>query len=173
MRSALVLTLGLLAACAERPRALGEAPEAGAVAVVARTPYLSAWPCAQGCHARRAPDPTPRALREFHVGRVLQHGPTLRWCGACHPSEDLDHLRLVTGEAVSFDEAFRLCGQCHAEKHRDWERGIHGAQSGSWAGVRRRRSCVLCHDPHAPQRPAFDPLPSAPHDRALDPGAHP
>jgi hypothetical protein len=143
------------------------------VRVVARTPLLSAWPCSEGCHARRAPDPTRRPLREFHAGRALNHGPTLRWCDACHPPDDLDRLRLLGGDRVTFDNADQLCGQCHAERHRDWSRGIHGAQSGSWAGPTLRRNCAACHDPHAPQRPMFNPLPPADHDRAYGGGAHP
>jgi hypothetical protein len=167
--AAAVAALTLLAACADRPRALRPPPDAGRVEVVARTTEIRGYPCAEGCHARRAPDPTPRALRTFHVGRSLQHGPTIRWCDFCHRLDALDSLRLITGESVSFDASHRLCGQCHAEKLRDWGRGVHGAQTGSWAGVRRRRTCTACHDPHAPQRPVFDPLPPPAHDRALSP----
>lgn len=166
------LACALVMACADRPRALRPPPDAGRVEVVARTPEIRTYPCVERCHARRAFDPTPRALREFHTGREVRHGPAIRWCGFCHALGDLDHLRLIDGEAVGFDASHRLCGQCHGEKLRDWERGIHGSQSGSWAGVRLRRSCVTCHDPHTPRRPTFDPLPPPAHDRALSRG-HP
>ncbi len=169
---ALVGAAALVAACADRPRALAPPPDAGAVVVLARTPRLATYPCMERCHARRVADPTVREMREFHTGRVLHHGPTLRWCDACHSLADLDRLRLFTGDTVSFDESYRLCGQCHAEKLRDWNRGIHGSQTGSWSGARARRSCTACHDPHAPQRPTFDPLPPPTHDRALPHGGH-
>lgn len=169
--AALAVVVG---ACADRPRAMAPRPDAGAVTVLARTPHLATYPCMARCHTARAPNPTPREMREFHTGRVLRHGPTIRACDFCHPSGDLDHLRLITGEAVSFDASYRLCGQCHGEKLRDWERGVHGSQTGSWSGDRARRACAVCHDPHAPARPQFDALPPPQNDRAFPPGGdHP
>jgi hypothetical protein len=170
-RSLCALLAALACACSDKARALRPPPDGGSVTVLARAAQIATYPCMERCHARRTPDPTPRAMREFHTGRVLNHGPTIRACSFCHDSADLDHLQLITGERVSFDEAYRVCGQCHGEKLRDWDRGIHGAQSGSWAGERLRRSCPACHDPHTPQRPMFDPLPPPAHDRAHPPGA--
>ncbi len=166
-----VFSIGL-ADCSDKPRAIGPAPDGGPVTVLPRVPHLATYPCMRRCHDNRAPDPTPREMREFHTGRVLRHGPTLRSCDFCHRTGDLDHLRLISGDAISFDESYRLCGQCHGEKLRDWEHGVHGSQSGSWAGARMRRACTVCHDPHAPKRPLFDPLPTPDHDRAFPPGSH-
>ncbi len=161
-----------LAGCADRSREMRPAPDGGAVTVMPRVPHLATFPCMQRCHTDRAPNPTPREMREFHTGRVLRHGPTIRNCDFCHPSGELDHLRLINGDAVSFNESYRLCGQCHGEKLRDWEHGVHGSQSGSWAGARLRRACTVCHDPHAPQRPQFDPIPPPQRDRAFPAGGH-
>ena len=156
-----VLAVVLVAACArpQRERARVRVPADGSVLVVARTPTLVTWPCAERCHARRVYDPRPRELREFHTGKVLRHGATLTWCDRCHDARDLDRLRLFDGSGVSFDEAPRLCGQCHAEKYEDWTRGVHGTQTGSWRDERRRRACAACHDPHDPHRPHFEALP--------------
>jgi hypothetical protein len=137
------------------------------VTVAARAASTPTFPCMERCHTARVANPQPRALREFHAGKVLRHGATLTWCDRCHDPQDLDRLRLLSGAAVSFDEASTLCGQCHAEKHQDWSRGLHGAQTGSWLNARVRRSCVACHDPHDPHRPHFEALPRPllhPHD---------
>lgn len=129
------------------------------VAVLPRARHLATYPCMAQCHQRLAPNPTPRELREFHIRRRPNHGPTIEWCPFCHHEPDLDRLRLINGATVSLDEAYVLCGQCHAEKLRDWRRGVHGSQTGEWLGVHVRRSCTLCHDPHAPHRRPIESLP--------------
>lgn len=139
----------------ERARAVADA----SVTIAARSRSIPTFPCMERCHTGRAADPRPRAMREFHIGKELRHGATLTWCDRCHDPRDLDRLRSLTGAPIAFDDASTLCGQCHAEKHRDWARGMHGIQTGSWLHARVRRSCVACHDPHAPQRPRFEALP--------------
>lgn len=138
------------------------------VTVAPRAAALATFPCMERCHTRRAPNPTPRPMREFHAGKALRHGATLTWCDRCHDPQNLDRLRSLTREPIAFDDASTLCGQCHAEKHQDWSRGVHGAQSGSWLNARVRRSCTACHDPHDPHRPRFQALPRP----ALHPGDH-
>lgn len=155
---AVVAALACRGPLKDRPRVAAPPVDAG-VTVVRRTPSLATWPCLERCHARRAPNPTQRALTEFHSGKVMRHGPTLTWCDRCHLSQDLDHLRLFDGTPVAFDDAPQLCGQCHAEKFADWARGVHGLQTGSWRAERLRRSCTACHDPHDPHRPHFEALP--------------
>lgn len=150
-----------------RERARARVTADASVTVAARSTSTPTFPCMARCHTARAANNQPRALREFHAGKVLRHGATLTWCDRCHDPRDLDRLRLLTGASVAFDEASTLCGQCHAEKHQDWSRGIHGAQTGSWLNARVRRSCVACHDPHDPHRPHFEALPRPllhPHD---------
>lgn len=166
--AALVAVLAIGGGCGrkmrERPRVRVD-PDAS-VTVAPRQASLQTYPCMERCHTERPADPRPRPMREFHVGKVLRHGATLTWCDRCHDPQNLDRLRLLTHEALPFDEASTLCGQCHAEKHQDWSRGLHGSQTGSWLHARVRRSCTACHDPHDPHRPTFQALPRP----ALHPG---
>ncbi|MFO0630061.1 MAG: cytochrome c3 family protein [Polyangiales bacterium] len=151
----------------EHPRARALVTADASVTVAARSGSTPTFPCMARCHTARTPDPRRRVMQAFHVGKVLRHGPTLAWCDRCHDPRDLDRLRLLSGDPVSFDDASTLCGQCHAEKHQDWSRGVHGVQTGSWLHARVRRSCVACHDPHDPHRPRFEALPRPllhPHD---------
>lgn len=164
----------LVAACHEevpaRPRD-GAARVERIVEVLPRIPHLPTFPCAEQCHADRMPDPTPRALTLFHAGRTVDHGPAIRWCDRCHAVDDLDHLTLMDGRLVSFDESDRICAQCHGERHRDWEAGIHGTLTGGWRGAVQRRTCTACHDPHAPGPIRFEALPP-PRREARLPGGH-
>lgn len=159
----------------------------GETRIAPRIPYLAEHPCEEQCHVEREADPTPRVLIEFHTDRKVDHGLTnSRWCPDCHNPDDYDYLRLDDGTNVSFDQAYRLCGQCHAPKLRDWKRGIHGVETGSWTEGALRRSCPVCHDPHDPARPDFVSLPppapprepwprghlSAAADRSGDEGGH-
>ncbi|MEI8255004.1 MAG: hypothetical protein WCJ30_04965 [Deltaproteobacteria bacterium] len=150
-----------LLACGNPSLPLDDLPDGmvQSTTVVARTPVLSSYPCMAQCHLQRTPNPTRRELREFHVSRRVNHGPLIDWCQFCHDLNDLDHLHLINGTPIPFNEAYRLCGQCHAEKYRDWGRGVHGSQIGAWAGARQRRSCPLCHDPHDPHRHQIESLP--------------
>ena len=158
--SSCALLAALAGACGDKARALRPAPDGGSVTVLARAAQIATYPCMERCHAQRAPDPTPRAMREFHTGRVLNHGPTIRACSFCHDSGDLDRLRLITGEHVSFDEAYRVCGQCHGEKLRDWRAGVHGRRTGDWNGHKKYLLCANCHNPHQPRFKAIDPKPA-------------
>jgi hypothetical protein len=152
-QAAMLLSAGLLLACGPDRRA----PDAGplpryerTVEIDPRIPHLAGYPCGAQCHDARQADPTPRELTAFHTGRVVRHGPAIRFCDACHSLEHPDELRLMDGALVSFDASDRVCGQCHGEKHRDWELGLHGTVTGGWRGVVRHRQCTACHDPHAP-----------------------
>jgi len=127
---------------------------------VSRTPHLATSPCRAPCHDDRTPDPTPRALTTFHVGRTVTHGPALDFCDDCHDLEDVDSLVLLDHDTrVGFDASDGLCAQCHGSIHDDWEAGIHGLTTGGWRGTVQRRLCTACHDPHAPARLHFEALP--------------
>lgn len=173
MTRASLFAVFVLVACTHAPHETPSGPASDAHAELApRTQDLATYPCMARCHVRRVPDPTARPLREFHAGRVVHHGPTIQWCDFCHDLANLDQLHTITGQSVSFDEAPRLCGQCHPARLRDWEHGVHGLQTGSWAGPQLRRSCTVCHDPHDPHRPAFQALPPPSRDRSF-PGENP
>lgn len=157
---AVVLTL-FGSACHERvpTRRDAELSLDRTVEIVARTPSIATYPCGEQCHDARLPNPTPRELSLFHAGRRIQHGPAVRWCDRCHDLDDLDHLRMMDGDSVSFDASDQICGQCHGEKHRDWSAGVHGSITGGWAGTARRQLCTGCHDPHVASRIHLEALP--------------
>jgi hypothetical protein len=180
LRAVVALCVALAAGCGQGPEpAAGDAvkaaeakagPDTAAVAgkgaagqvvqVLERTSQLPTFPCVEQCHKDRMPNPTPRALTEFHSTKKVVHGGPTVWCTRCHNLANLDRLQALDGQELTFDQSFVLCGQCHGDKRRDWDGGIHGLQTGSWSGTKLRRSCTACHDPHAPKRPTFEALPA-------------
>lgn len=157
--SILVATLAI--GCLPPPAEDSEEPAVttGTIEVVARSSHIPTFSCVEQCHADREPNPTPRALTEFHTQRVLEHGSRIHWCSSCHLDTNLDRFTLMDGNSVPFDQAYELCGQCHGDKLRDWRAGIHGLQTGAWNGVIQRRSCPACHDPHHPSDRSLIALP--------------
>jgi hypothetical protein len=151
-----------VAACsiAEEPKRLHTdraAPAtSGSVTIDPRQPLLPTYPCSR-CHADRAPNPTMRALTEFHTQKILNHGTQGGWCYRCHTTDNIDKLHLADGTLVGFDEAYELCGSCHGDKLRDWKSNMHGLTTGYWNGERTQRSCPACHDPHSPHFPLMTP----------------
>lgn len=114
------------------------------------------WPCSD-CHEG---EPTNYDVREFeddHEDLELRHGDL--WCMHCHDAEDRDMLKLANGELVKFEESWRLCTQCHAKKLADWRAGVHGKRTGQWWGRKEYRTCVVCHNPHAPPFESLEPRP--------------
>jgi hypothetical protein len=169
----IVVLVSALAGCSrDRSPARRAAPPSATVQVVPRTPSIATYSCTRLCHARLTPNPTQRTLSAFHTDKRLAHGATLTWCVFCHQDDDLDRLRLIGGETVSFDESYRVCAQCHAERHRDWTRGVHGSTTGSWRDVAQRRSCTACHNPHDPHRAPFNALPPPSRERGHEPESH-
>ncbi len=149
-------------------------PEDRTIEILPRTPHLATYPCGEQCHADRTPDPTPRTLTLFHVGRVIDHGPALHFCTSCHATENLDELVLLDGTTrVSFDASDQLCAQCHGTVHDDWGAGIHGLSTRGWRGRVERRQCAACHDPHAPDPLHFEALPVPVDARRRAPLEHP
>lgn len=116
------------------------------------------FPCSE-CHADMEVNYERRELEMFHDDIQLDHGPEERWCFDCHNAVDRDHLRLVSGELVGFDESYQLCGQCHGTIFRDWREGIHGQRRGYWDGAKSYLLCAHCHNPHAPAFQPMKPLP--------------
>jgi len=116
---------------------------------------------------------TAAALKEFHVGLVVQHG-TLP-CGSCHVSRTggTPMLHLADGTELATEETLRLCAQCHGPKYQDYLHGSHGGMNGYWdlsRGPRLRNHCVDCHDPHMPKFPPSRPV-LPPKDRFVAPTA--
>jgi formate-dependent nitrite reductase cytochrome c552 subunit len=116
------------------------------------------FPCTE-CHADLEVNTERRELVDMHDDIVLDHGPAERWCLDCHNANDRDHLRLVNGTLVGFEESYKLCGQCHGTIFRDWREGIHGRRRGYWDGAKEYLLCAHCHNPHAPKFQAMKPMP--------------
>jgi hypothetical protein len=113
------------------------------------------------CHRLFPPrDVPPGAELMQHTHIVLTHGINDR-CRNCHDIEDRDMLRLQSGEKIPYARVVELCSKCHGPTYRDWSRGMHGRTNGYWnasLGEVNRLGCTACHDPHAPQGPAMDPV---------------
>jgi hypothetical protein len=114
------------------------------------------FPC-DDCHGEEPPNPTQRELVEEHEDLVLAHGDL--WCLRCHDLLERERLHLSDGSLVLFEESWRLCTQCHGKKLADWRAGVHGKRTGHWLGTKDYRTCVVCHDPHAPPFERLEPKP--------------
>ena len=139
--------------------------------------YQGLYPC-QACHRNDArgvnsllesgksflgqyihlPNPKPRILVRMHRDIHLKHAKWM-WCLNCHDLEKRNFLKLITGEAISFEQSYRLCGECHGTIYSDWKIGIHGRRVGQWNGKKLYLLCAHCHDPHQPR---FRKLPALP-----------
>ncbi len=96
-----------------------------------------------------------------HRNIVLDHGVNNN-CFNCHDAERRDRLAMGGGKTVGYDEVSQFCGKCHGPTWRNWQRGIHGKDIGSWSADDPRRvryECTDCHDPHAPAYSLVLPLP--------------
>lgn len=114
------------------------------------------FPCSD-CHEDEPTDRTVRELEDEHDDLELAHGD--RWCLDCHDADQRDTLHLADASRVGFEESWQLCTQCHGEKLADWRAGVHGKRTGHWWGPKEYRSCVECHDPHAPRFAPLEPMP--------------
>jgi hypothetical protein len=87
---------------------------------------------------------------------VMKHMPEANNCVICHQPKNPQQLLLRDGTKLAKDQVDLLCGQCHGVKHRRWLEGRHGKVVDSWkVDSRKRLSCVVCHDPHAPKFPKY------------------
>jgi len=113
-------------------------------------------PCSD-CHDDEPTNSDPRELEDEHDETMLSHGNL--WCLHCHDEDDRDVLHLADGNPVAFEDSWQLCTQCHAKKLPDWRAGVHGKRTGYWRGPKEYRTCVVCHDPHAPAWKPIEPKP--------------
>ncbi len=134
------------------------APSSRTVEIEPREQLLPTYPCS-GCHADRQPQPEKHMLTEFHAVRnsEFSHGEDAFWCYQCHSIKNIDRLVTATGELVTFNEAYRICTSCHGDKLEPWTKGTHGQILGYWDGLKHKKSCPACHDPHDPRFPTIHP----------------
>lgn len=126
--------------------------------VPSRSKALADYPCTD-CHGEEGQKGESGYGAGSHNHIELAHLPGSQDCFACHDPMERNKFVLVTGKHVEFDHVQDLCGQCHMSKRRDWERGIHGKQVGSWSGMKHRYACTDCHDAH---KPGFAPVKAMP-----------
>jgi len=126
------------------------------------------------CHSNFEPNVAVRRseqLVEFHQGLHFAHGEQA--CLTCHNASNYNTLRLADGSSLAYEDVMQLCAQCHTPQATDYVHGAHGGMTGYWdttRGDRQRKTCVDCHDPHAPAFPQMKPT-FKPHDRFLNPHA--
>lgn len=165
--TAFVGVLGLFAIRCElgpdvsRPYPSRSLPPEPAPVLLASEPLDEAYfPC-MDCHEGEPTNPTRRVLEEDHEDLELAHGNL--WCLSCHDADNRDVLRLSDATTVAFEESWALCTQCHGAKLADWRAGVHGKRTGSWWGPKDYRTCVTCHDAHAPAWKPIAPKPPPVH----------
>jgi hypothetical protein len=168
----------LLALFADIPTGLAQATQevveplivmetaAGEIAIVARKPELTYYPCTQ-CHQFLTPNPEVRQLISPHPSD-LDHGDQRIWCLTCHKIDDRDYLTNLLGENIDFDNAPEVCASCHMRRHKDWMFGGHGKRVSNWQGERVIYSCTQCHDPHSPAIKPRAPKPLPPVRKGLE-----
>jgi hypothetical protein len=167
----LLLVAGSLGCAAEATEAPALGPQdirppapAEHLTISPRTQALGQYPCSD-CH-QHAQTIFPTGNTGRHGQMRLKHMESIDRCDVCHSLGDMDNLRLIIGDPVSFDESQKVCAQCHGNEARDWSIGIHGKTVGRWFGGERHRfTCVECHDAHAPARPQVLARPAPPRPR--------
>ena len=126
----------------------------GAFKIPQRTSGMVKYPCST-CHnvsLQRLKALTPAAERDAHWDIELRHASEqVMQCITCHAEKNMDELRSLTGQPVSFDQSFQVCAQCHASQYSDWLGGAHGKRLSGWGAERVAQTCVGCHNPHRPQ----------------------
>jgi hypothetical protein len=113
-----------------------------------RESALEKFPC-QTCHKDVVVPVSPP--RKAHWQIELKHAPeSVMQCSTCHLGQDMNRLHTLSGQTVSFDRSDQICAQCHSRQSNDWVGGAHGKRVGGWAPPRVVKTCVECHNPHAP-----------------------
>jgi len=119
------------------------------IALRIRTPDLVQYPCTS-CHLGLRVVMADRVKDAHQNIRPVHPRATGGVCRTCHAAENVERLRVSTGEAPTLDHAYRLCAECHFQQVQDWAGGGHGKRLDGWQGQRVVMGCAECHDPHAP-----------------------
>ncbi len=168
-RSRLTLVGGALAFAVVPLLWAHAAGEESSVIVHKRSAGLKSYPCGPKCHKEEFTRPPHMPPRQPHHALRFKHMKNVGDCFLCHDRKNMNNLRLLSGKSIPMDDSHLVCGQCHSEKLRDWKRGMHGKQVGSWRGVRHRSTCADCHAPHQPKYRPTKTLPAPPRP---NPGAN-
>ncbi len=120
--------------------------------------YQGLFPC-QACHRKdirgvsseldkrsflgkylRAPDPRPRILVRMHRNINLAHADWM-WCLNCHNIDERNYLRLISGDAISFEQSYRI-GSADSATDRSTTTGNWVFTAGEWAsGTGKNYTC--------------------------------
>lgn len=148
-------------------------PGQGEVILEKREEALQNFPC-MTCHKSFQNEQAFFPPRRPHESLEFRHHDSIQNCFSCHDKSDRNLLVLPTGKKIRFNESYQTCIHCHGEKGRDFKRGIHGKQIGSWKEDQFRFSCTHCHDPHSPafKKMPADPGPPPPRGRGTLKGKH-
>ncbi|OGX35527.1 MAG: hypothetical protein A3C36_05470 [Omnitrophica WOR_2 bacterium RIFCSPHIGHO2_02_FULL_52_10] len=124
------------------------------------------------CHELMEPPlQIPKLIAE-HEDIVLRHEAAMT-CYTCHSRTNREVLNDIYGTEVAFGESENICRRCHGPHYRDWKLGIHGRVMGYWdktKGPSTNKTCVSCHDPHAPKFPLMEPSPKPSRDHYITGG---
>jgi len=119
-----------------------------------RARSLDQYPCTS-CHLGRKLVMAEKRVSDAHQDIQPVHPKqTGSLCSTCHAADNVEQLRLESGQRATLDETYRLCAQCHFAQADAWAHGAHGKRLDGWQGRRVVMGCADCHDPH---RPALQP----------------
>lgn len=115
-----------------------------------RHSQIKSFKCTE-CHTKPLKDMRSKDIKRAHWDVKLNHADSNTMnCITCHDGSDMNHLKSLTGNNISFDKSYQLCSQCHTKQFQDWTGGAHGKRIGGWAPPRVSMTCVNCHNPHQP-----------------------
>jgi hypothetical protein len=115
-----------------------------------RARSLDQYPCTS-CHLGRKLVMAEKRVSDAHQDIEPVHpAQTGSLCSTCHAADNVEQLRLESGQRATLDETYRLCAQCHFAQADDWAHGAHGKRLDGWQGRRVVMGCADCHDPHQP-----------------------
>lgn len=115
-----------------------------------RKSEIKSFECTE-CHTKALDKMQTKDTKKAHWDINLAHANiNTMECTTCHNSTDMDELKSLTGKTIDFNQSYQLCGQCHHKEFKDWKGGAHGKKIAGWAPPRASKTCVNCHNPHAP-----------------------
>ena len=125
-------------------------------AILNRENQITSFKCSE-CHNESLKDiksKKPEVGKKSHWNIEVNHASSnVMNCTTCHSDDDMDQLKSITGDKISFNNSYQLCAQCHQGQYKDWAGGAHGKRVGGWAKPIVKRTCTNCHNPHSPSFP--------------------
>lgn len=119
--------------------------------IKSRKDKIKSYDCNE-CHSKPVEQLQKEGLgKKAHWDISIKHADTKTMaCLSCHVSNDMNHLKSITGDPIDFNFSYKLCSQCHHQQVKDWVGGAHGKNLSGWKSERVSKLCVECHNPHKP-----------------------